>query len=91
MDMNTLLLGIHAGRVTLKSGPSLDVFAIPLCADTWCQREHGLAVGGHLGATLSPSHANGLVVGGTLHLTYIPGIAWSGLSVTAAVEGGYRW
>jgi hypothetical protein len=38
IDMNTALLGIHLGHVLLEIGPSLDVFAVPLCADTGCQR-----------------------------------------------------
>jgi hypothetical protein len=91
IDMNTALIGLHLGRVMLELGPSLDVFTLPLCANTWCQREHGLAAGGHLGAVLFPTTASRFVAGETAHLTYLPGIAWSGLSVSVALEGQYRW
>jgi hypothetical protein len=57
IDMNTAQLGIHLGHVILEGGPSLEVFAVPLCADTRCQREYGLAPAGHLGAVLLPAPA----------------------------------
>ncbi len=91
IDMNTALLGIHLGHVMLEIGPSLDVFAVPLCADTGCQREHGLAPAGHLGAMLIPSLTSRFVAGATVHMTYIPGETWSGLSVSTVLEGRYRW
>jgi len=91
VDMNTALFGLHLGRFTMELGPSLDVFALPLCANTGCQREHGLAVGGHAGAVLFLSPESRFATGATVHLTYIPGIAWSGLAGTAALEGRYRW
>lgn len=85
-------LGIHLRDLTLEAGPSLDVFAVPLCADTsWCQREHGLAPAVHLGAMLFPAPESRLGARGTVHTTYIPGIAWSGISISAAVEGVYRF
>ncbi|WP_437829769.1 hypothetical protein [Sorangium sp. So ce1153] len=90
IDVNAALLGIHLRDLTLEVGPSLDVFAVPLCADTWCQREHGLAPGVHLGAMLSPPESR-LGARCTVHTTYIPGIAWSGISISAAVEGVYRF
>ena len=58
IDMNTALLGIHLSHVTLEVGPSLDVFAVPLCADTGCQREHGVAPAGHPGAVLLPARTS---------------------------------
>lgn len=92
IDMNAALLGIHLRDLTLEVGPSLDVFAVPLCADdTWCQREHGLAPAIHLGAMLLPAPESRLGGRGTVHTTYIPGIAWSGISISAAVEGVYRF
>jgi hypothetical protein len=91
IDMNTAMLGIHLGHVMLELGPSLDVFAVPLCADAGCQREHGLAPAGHLGAVLLPTPASRFAAGATAHLTYVRGIAWSGVSVSAALEGRYRW
>ncbi|MEO5725727.1 MAG: hypothetical protein ABI134_06285 [Byssovorax sp.] len=90
-DMNTALLGIHLEHVMLEIGPSLDIFAVPLCADTGCQREHGLAPAGHLGAVLLPAPTSRFVAGVTVHMTYIPGDTWSGLSVSTALEGRYRW
>ncbi|WP_437480885.1 hypothetical protein WME75_36480 [Sorangium sp. So ce1014] len=91
IDVNAALLGIHLRDLTLEIGPSLDVFAVPLCADTWCQREHGLAPAFHLGAMVLPAPESRLGGRGTVHTTYIPGIAWSGISVSAAVEGVYRF
>jgi hypothetical protein len=91
IDMNTALLGIHLSHILIELGPSLDVFAVPLCAETGCQREHGLAPAGHLGAVLLPASTGGFVAGATVHMTYIPGNTWSGLSVSTALEGGYRW
>ncbi|MGK3959055.1 hypothetical protein WMF38_39115 [Sorangium sp. So ce118] len=91
IDMNAALLGIHLRELTLELGPSLDVFAVPLCAHTWCQREHGLAPAVHLGAMLSPAPESRLGGRGTVHTAYIPGIAWSGISVSVAVEGVYRF
>ncbi|AGP40392.1 hypothetical protein BE04_35965 [Sorangium cellulosum] len=45
----------------------------------------------HLGAMLLPARESGLGGRGTVHTTYIPGIAWSGISVGVAVEGVYRF
>lgn len=89
--MNTALLGIHLGRVMLELGPSLDVFAVPLCAESGCQREYGLAPAGHLGAVLLSAPASRFAGGTTVHMTYVPGIAWSGVSISAALEGRYRF
>ncbi|WP_437326784.1 hypothetical protein [Sorangium sp. So ce381] len=91
IDVNAAVLGIHHRELTLELGPSLHVFAVPLCADTWCQREHGLAPALHLGATLSPAPESRLRGRCTLHTAYIPGIAWSGISISIAVEGVYRF
>ncbi|WP_437732034.1 hypothetical protein [Sorangium sp. So ce1335] len=90
IDVNLALLGIHLRDLTLEVGPSLDVLAVPFCADTWRQREHGLAPAVHLGAMLSSSESR-LGARGTVHTAYMPGIAWSGISISAAVEGVYRF
>jgi hypothetical protein len=69
VDMNTALLGIHLGHVMLEIGPSLDVFSVPLCADTGCQREHGLAPAGHLDAVLLPAPTSSFAAGAPIYLS----------------------
>ncbi|MFS8068112.1 MAG: hypothetical protein ACMG6S_17300 [Byssovorax sp.] len=91
INMNTALLGIHVSPLLVELGPSLDVFAVPLCASTGCQREHGVAPAGHFGAVLLPDPTSKLAAGVTVHITYIPGIIWSGVSASTALEGRYRW
>jgi hypothetical protein len=43
------------------------VFAVPLCADTGCQREHALAPAGDLCAILLPALTSRFVAGVTAH------------------------